>query len=123
MDQYKKLLNTVNTNRTSPIKSANNELETNSKSTHQQPINNKQKPYVYISGVYFSQNSLCFCFIVWIFKDSDDEQQQQQSNSIKPIPYTRGIESTSFELDYIPSTSVNYHQHKIQGQTHNLKVK
>jgi len=64
MDQYKKLLNTVNTNRTRPIKSANNELEIDSKSTHQQPINNKQKPYVYISGVYFLQNSLCFCFIV-----------------------------------------------------------
>jgi len=122
MDQYKKLLNTVNTNRTRPIKSANNELETDSKSTHQQPINNKQKPYTYISGVYFSQNSLFFIF--WIFKDSDDEQQQQQqSNGIKPIPYTRGIESTSVELDYIPSTSVKYHQHKIEGQTHTLKVK
>jgi len=62
MDQYKKLLNTVNTNQKSPIKSVNNELETDLKSNHQQPINNKQKPYTYISGVYFSQNSLFFIF-------------------------------------------------------------
>jgi hypothetical protein len=62
MDQYKKLLNTVNTNQKSSTKSVNNELETDLKSNHQQPINNKQKPYIYISGVYFSQNSL-FVFL------------------------------------------------------------
>jgi len=59
MDQYGKLLNTVNTNRRDSMKFVTNQFETDSSqlkfdaSDHQQPTNNKQKPYVYISGVRF----------------------------------------------------------------------
>lgn len=105
MNQYAKLLNAVNTKKNDP-----KETETT------KPINTKQKPYVYISGVCFIIN-LIFEFFSF-FKDSDDEQQQQQqSTGIAPIPYTKGIQSTSFELDYIPSTSVKHHQHKIEDQS------
>lgn len=41
MNQYKKLLTTVNTNK----KPDSDQLETT------KPINTKQKPYVYVSGV------------------------------------------------------------------------
>jgi hypothetical protein len=56
-------------------------------------------------------------FYLFFLKDSDDEQQE--NDGITPIPYTpytKGVESTSFGLDYIPSTSVKHHQHPIEEQ-------
>ena len=49
-------------------------------------------------------------------QDSDDEQQD--NDLITPIPYTRGIQSTSLEFDHIPSTSVKHHQHQIEERRH-----
>ncbi len=52
MDQYHKLLNAVNTTKSSPIK-----LENNEKSDlpeRRQSIKSKQKAYVYVSGVCLS---------------------------------------------------------------------
>ncbi|CAF3706345.1 unnamed protein product, partial [Rotaria sordida] len=46
--------------------------------------------------------------------DSDDEQQP--SSNITPIPTMKSIESTSFEPDYISSSFVKYHQHRIEEQ-------
>jgi hypothetical protein len=69
--------------------------------------------FTYLEYVFSPKFNFC---IFWIFKDSDDEPQQ--NNDIAPIPYTKGIESTSFELDYIPSTSVKHHSHKIEDQIH-----
>ncbi|CAF1154764.1 unnamed protein product [Rotaria sordida] len=114
MDQYQKLLNAVNTentNKNDQTKMIFNELETDSKQIkttshdssqsslfdhHPTSTTNKQKPYVYVSG------------------DSDDEQQP--SSNITPIPTMKSIESTSFEPDYISSSSVKYHQHRIEEQ-------
>ncbi|UJR14864.1 hypothetical protein I4U23_001849 [Adineta vaga] len=115
MDQYKKLLtavNTENTDKTDRLKSMMNELETDFKkskttSPHILPsdlfndqivTDNKQKPYVYTSA------------------GSDDEHPQ--SANISPIPFTKGVESTSSELNYIPSSSVQKHQHTIQEEPH-----
>ncbi|CAF4450112.1 unnamed protein product [Rotaria sp. Silwood2] len=114
MDQYQKLLNAVNTESTDKsdqMKLVLDGLETDSKqiksTSHDSSrsslfdryptsTKNQQKPYVYVSG------------------DSDDEQQQ--SNNITPMPVIKNIESTSFEPDYIPSSSVKYHQHRIEEQ-------
>ncbi|CAF4746158.1 unnamed protein product, partial [Rotaria sp. Silwood1] len=112
MDQYQKLLNVVNTESTDKsdqMKFVLDGLETDSKQIkstshhssrsslfdhHPTSTQNQQKPYVYVSG--------------------DSEDEQQQSNNITPIPVMKSIESTSFEPDYIPSSSVKYHQHRIE---------
>ncbi|CAF3687443.1 unnamed protein product [Adineta steineri] len=117
MDQYQKLLNAVNTgniNRNNFIKPLINRFEIDStqlKTTNsprvstlsllddQISIEDKQKPYVYVSG-------------------GSEDEQQQQSKTISPIPYMQGIETTSLELSYIPSTSVEHHQYKIVQDLH-----
>ncbi len=55
-------------------------------------------------------------FFYHYLKNSDDEQQQ--STDTTPIPLMKGIESTSFGLDYIPSKSHKHHQQINEEQTH-----
>ena len=56
-------------------------------------------------------------------KDSDDDEQQE-SEDVTPIPYTKGVESTSLSLDYIPSTSVKHHRHPREEERYeNLQSK
>ncbi|CAF4268190.1 unnamed protein product [Rotaria socialis] len=115
MDQYKKLLNAVNSESTDRIDQRAvriNELENDpqqmktnismhdsSRSSlydHQTPTKSKQKPYVYVSG------------------GSDEEQQL--SHSITPIPMVKNIESTSYEPDYIAPSSVKRHEYRIEEE-------
>lgn len=89
MDQYKKLLNAVNT-----------EID-EKKDQHRHPsqsnIISQKKPFVYVS---------------------DDEQQQQQSHDTSPISSMKRIESTSFTVDHIPSNSTKHHQQLNEEQRH-----
>ncbi|CAF3870871.1 unnamed protein product [Rotaria magnacalcarata] len=117
MDQYRKLLNAVNTESTDRIDQRTvrtNELENDPKQMkanisihdssrsslydHQTPTKSKQKPYVYVSG------------------GSDEEQQL--SHSITPIPMVKNIESTSYEPDYIAPSSVKRHEYRIEEEAH-----
>ncbi|CAF0964107.1 unnamed protein product [Adineta ricciae] len=119
MEQYKKLLtavNTENTDQNDRMKSMMDELETDLKKSqitsprlcppdlfpNQIVEDNKQKAYVYTSA------------------GSDDEPSQ--SDNISPIPFTKSVESTSAELHYIPSSSVEQHQHKIQEEPSKPKI-
>jgi hypothetical protein len=47
-------------------------------------------------------------FLNSLLKNSDDDDPQL-STDITPIPLSKSVESTSFQLDYIPSTSVKQH--------------
>jgi hypothetical protein len=49
-------------------------------------------------------------------KNSDDEQQQ--SNGTTPVPLMKGTESTSYDLDYIPSTLGKHHKQINEEQAH-----
>ncbi|CAF3668398.1 unnamed protein product [Rotaria sordida] len=112
IDQYKKILNAVNTDTvekkndiTSLYTGSRQMKKTTSHNSSQSDISNhllsttkNQKPYVYISG------------------NSDDEQQQISDTT--PVPLMKGVESTSFSVDYIPSTSTKYHQQINEEQTH-----
>ena len=42
-------------------------------------------------------------------KNSEDDDDYPLSTDITPIPVSKSVESASFQLDYIPSTSVKQH--------------
>ncbi|CAF2761299.1 unnamed protein product [Rotaria sp. Silwood2] len=112
MDQYKKILNAVNTDvveKKTDIKSlhtgSGQMKKTTSRDSSQSDISNRlpsttknHKPYVYVSG------------------NSDDEQQQISDTT--PVPLMKGVESTLFSVDHIPSRSNKHHQQINEEQTH-----
>ncbi|CAF4689622.1 unnamed protein product, partial [Rotaria sp. Silwood1] len=112
MDQYKKILNAMNTDiveKKTDIKSlqvgSKQMKKTTSRNSSQSDISNhlssttkNQKPYVYVSG------------------DSDDEQQQNSDTT--SVPLINGLETTLFRVDHIPSTSNKHHQQINEEQTH-----
>ncbi|CAF3740085.1 unnamed protein product [Rotaria sp. Silwood1] len=112
MDQYKKILNAMNTDiveKKTDIKSlqvGSKQMKKNtSRNSSQSDISNhlssttkNQKPYVYVSG------------------DSDDEQQQNSDTT--SVPLINGLETTLFRVDHIPSTSNKHHQQINEEQTH-----
>ncbi|CAF0915074.1 unnamed protein product [Adineta steineri] len=110
MDQYHKLLDAVNTGildkeneKNSSHTKLPNGLESTKATTspqleisgHLPPTMKNQKQYFYPSGYE---------------KISDDEQQRSQRTT--PIQLKKAIESTSYDLEYNPLTSINHHHHQ-----------